>query len=53
VEYETKAYALDPLYARNRGVNQLFDSTNEHQFIDVLIANEGDHIQWWYKKRQQ
>ncbi|MBK8748716.1 MAG: hypothetical protein IPM04_12875, partial [Saprospiraceae bacterium] len=49
VEYETKAHALDPLYARNRGVNQLFDSTNEHQFIDVLIANEGDHIQWWYK----
>jgi type III restriction enzyme len=49
VEYQTKAHALDPLYARNRGANQLFDSVNEHQFIDMLIANEGDHIQWWYK----
>jgi type III restriction enzyme len=49
VEYETEAHALEPLYARNRGANQLFDSANEHQFIDVLIANEGDHIQWWYK----
>lgn len=49
IEYKTKAHALDPLYARNRGINQLFDSANEHQFIDVLIANEGDYIQWWYK----
>lgn len=49
VEYETQAHALNPLYARNRGVNQLFDSANENQFIDVLIANEGDYIQWWYK----
>jgi len=49
VEYESQAHALDHLYARNRGVNQLFDSANEHQFIDVLVANEGQHIQWWYK----
>jgi type III restriction enzyme len=49
VEYETQSHALEPMYARNRGLNQLFDSANEQQFIDVLIANEGEHIQWWYK----
>jgi type III restriction enzyme len=47
--YEAQAHALDPLYARNRGANQLFDSANEHRFIDLLIANENEHIQWWYK----
>lgn len=47
--YEAQAHALDPLYARNRGTNQLFDSANEHRFIDLLIANENEHIQWWYK----
>ena len=26
----------------------MFDSANEHQFINVLIENE-QHIQWWYK----
>jgi type III restriction enzyme len=49
VEYKTEAHALDHLYARNRGTNQLFDSGNEHRFIDLLIQNEGQHIQWWYK----
>ena len=47
--YEAQAHALEPLYARNRGANQLFDSANEHRFIDLLIANENEHIQWWYK----
>ena len=46
--YESAAHALYPLFARNRGNNQLFDSTNEHRFIDVLIQNE-QYIQWWYK----
>lgn len=49
VIYESKMHALDPLYARNRGVNQIFDSSNEHRFIDIIIQNEGQHIQWWYK----
>lgn len=49
VTYESDAHALEPLYARNRGANQLFDSNNEKQFIDLLIANEDDHINWWYK----
>lgn len=48
VEYEANAHALDPLFARNRGNSLLFDSANEHQFINVLIENE-QHIQWWYK----
>jgi type III restriction enzyme len=47
--YHAEAHALDPLYARNRGANQLFDSANEHRFIDLLIENESEHIQWWYK----
>lgn len=47
--YEAEAHALDPLYARIRGANQLFDSANEHRFIDLLIENESEHIQWWYK----
>lgn len=48
IPYEAPVHALQPLHARNRGVNQLFDSGNEHRFIDVLIENE-EHIQWWYK----
>ena len=47
--YTAEAHALDPLYARNRGANQLFDSANEHRFINLLIENEIEHIQWWYK----
>lgn len=47
--YEAEAHALDPLYARIRGANQLFDSANEHRFIDLLIESENEHIQWWYK----
>ena len=47
--YEADAHALDPLFARNRGAKKLFDSTNEHRFIDLLIENEGEYIQWWYK----
>jgi len=47
--YEANAHALDPLYARIRGANQLFDSANEHRFIDLLIENENEHILWWYK----
>jgi type III restriction enzyme len=49
IPYEAETHALEPLYARNRGANQLFDSGNEHLFIDVLIKNENEHIQWWYK----
>ncbi len=47
--YAAHAHALAPLFARNRGGSQLFDSGNEQRFIDVLIEHEGDHIQWWYK----
>lgn len=47
--YVAEAHALAPLYARNRGLNQFFDSANEHRFIDLLIQNESEHIQWWYK----
>jgi type III restriction enzyme len=49
VQYEAVSHALNPLYARNRGANLLFDSSNEHRFIDLLIENESEHIQWWYK----
>lgn len=49
VLYETKRHALNPLFARKRGSNQLFDSTNEQIFIDILIENEAEYIQWWYK----
>ena len=48
VPYETEVHALEPLYSRNRGKDKLFDSANEHRFIDLLIKNE-EHIQWWYK----
>lgn len=46
--YQASVHALDPLFARNRGQNLLFDSGNEHRFIDLLIENE-THLQWWYK----
>lgn len=49
IPYEAKAHALDPLFARIRGINQLFDSDNENRFIELLIQNEGEYIQWWYK----
>ena len=49
VEYQTNTHALNPLFARNREENRLFDSINEQQFIDMLILNENDTIQWWYK----
>ncbi len=48
IPYEAPVHALDPLFARNRGKDLLFDSANEHRFIDLLIENE-QHIQWWYK----
>lgn len=49
IPYKAEAHALEPLYARYRGSNQLFDSANEQRFIDLLIENEREHIQWWYK----
>jgi len=49
IPYKAEAHALKPLYARYRGSNQLFDSANEQRFIDLLIENEREHIQWWYK----
>lgn len=48
LSYQSETHALEPLYARSRGVNQLFDSANEHRFIDLLVQNE-QYIQWWYK----
>jgi type III restriction enzyme len=49
VPYQAEAHALEPLYARKRGTSQLFDSNNEHLFIDLLIENETKNISWWYK----
>ncbi len=49
IPYKAETHALEPLYARYRGSNQLFDSANEQRFIDLLIENEREHIQWWYK----
>lgn len=51
--YDATRHALTPLYARSRGLDstgkeQLFDSGNEHRFIDLLIQND-EYIQWWYK----
>ena len=52
VEYQNLAHALDPLYARNRGIInsniQLFDSGNEQRFIEEIVKHESE-IQWWYK----
>ena len=49
IPYKAEAHALEPLYARTRDSHQLFDSANEHRFINMLIENESEHIQWWYK----
>jgi type III restriction enzyme len=49
VEHPAESHALEPLFARDRGSQLLFDSANEHRFIEYLIANEAEHIQWWYK----
>jgi type III restriction enzyme len=48
ISYESDVHALYPLFARVRGSNQLFDSANEHRFIQLLVENEV-HILWWYK----
>jgi hypothetical protein len=48
VPYEAPIHAMEPLFARNRGKDLLFDSANEHRFIDLLIECE-QYIQWWYK----
>jgi hypothetical protein len=43
VAYGSETHALDPLYARNRGPKGLFDSGNEHRFIDLIIESENKH----------
>ncbi len=48
IPYQARVHAMDPLFARNRGKDLLFDSANEHRFIDLLIESE-QYIQWWYK----
>jgi type III restriction enzyme len=46
---EAKIHALQPMFARERSDKKLFDSANEHQFVQLLVENEVAHIQWWYK----
>ena len=38
-----------PLAINGLAVPPTVNGQLEQQFIDVLIANESEHIQWWYK----